>query len=132
MQQTEFNTKDSCKIASAIGYRVYRPCTAYTALYSCFSNCLQSVVPTGYRLHSLVHSTTGYRVYRPGTGYTALYSCFHNYRLHSLIQLLQQLVTECTDRVPATQQCKSYPAQPVTESSDPVHSTLLILGQVDS
>ena len=69
-----------------------------TALYTYFSNCLQSVV-------SLVHSTTGYRVYRLGTGYTALYSCFNNYRLHSLVQLLQQLVIECIDQVPATQPC---------------------------
>ena len=44
-------------------------------------------------------------MYRPGTGYTALYSCFNNYRLHSLVQLLQQLVIECTDQVPATQPC---------------------------
>ena len=80
-----------CTVASAIGYRVYRPCTSCTALYTCFSNWLQSVVPTGYWLHSLVHSTTGYRVYRPGTGYTALYT--------------QQLVTECTDQILATQPC---------------------------
>ena len=40
-------------------------------------------------------------MYRPATGYTALYSCFNNwlhsvptgYRLHSLVQLLQQLIT---------------------------------------
>ena len=38
-----------------------------------------------------------------GTGYTALYTCFNNwlqctdwYWLHSLVHLLQQLVTECT------------------------------------
>ena len=66
-----------------------------------------------------VASTTGYIVYRPGT---ALYSCFNNwlqslptrYRLHSL--------------------CTAYltplPPQLVTESSDPVHSTLLIQGQI--
>ena len=46
-------------------------------------------------------------------------------RLHSLVQLLQQLVTECTDQVPATQPWYSLPdPQLVTESSDPVHSTL--------
>ena len=38
LQEAEFNTKDSGKIASATGYRVYRPDTSYTALYSCFSN----------------------------------------------------------------------------------------------
>ena len=65
MEQAEFNTKDSCKIALAIGYRVYQLVLCYTALYTCFNKCLQSV-PTGTGLHSLLH-------------------------------LLQQLVTECTD-----------------------------------
>ena len=81
------------KLPQQLVTEVYRPCTGYTALYTCFSNCLQSVVPTGYQPHSLVHSTSGYRVYRPGTSYTAFYSCFNNYRLHSLVQLLQQVVT---------------------------------------
>ena len=49
-----------------------------------------------------------------------------------VVKLLHQLVTECTDRVPATQPCTAYPTQLVTESSDAFHSTLLILGQVDS
>ena len=49
-----------------------------------------------------------------------------------VVKLLQQLVKECTDRVPATQPYTAYLTQPVTESFDPVHSTLLILGQVDS
>ena len=54
----------------------------YTALYTCFNNWLQSVPA--------------------GTGYTALYTCFNNWLqctgwfwLHSLVHLLQQLVTEC-------------------------------------
>ena len=51
LQPAEFNTKDSCKIALAIGYRVYRP---VPATQPC----------------TLV-STTGYRVCRPGTSYTA-------------------------------------------------------------
>ena len=52
-------------------------------------------------------STTDYSV---PTGYTALYSyptigysVPTGYRLHSLVQLFQQLVTECTEGVPATQ-----------------------------
>ena len=60
-------------------------------------------------------------MYRPGTGYTALYSCFNNwlqsvptrYRLHSL--------------------CTTYPTPNWLQSHPtPVHSTVLILGQVDS
>ena len=70
LQQAEFNTKDSCKIALATIYRVYglvlatQPCTLAST--------------TGYRVYRLatqpcaVASITGYRVYRPGTGYTAL------------------------------------------------------------
>ena len=42
-----------------------------------------------------VASTTSYRV---PTGYW----------LHSLVHLLQQLVTECTDRLPAKQPCTGY------------------------
>ena len=42
-----------------------------------------------------VTSTTSYRV---PTGYW----------LHSLVHLLQQLVTECTDRLPAKQPCTGY------------------------
>ena len=45
LQQAEFNTKDSCKIALAIGYRVYRP---VPATQPC-----------------TLASTTGCRVYRP-------------------------------------------------------------------
>ena len=52
IQQAEFNTKDSCKIALSVPTS-----TGYTALYTCFNNWLQSV-PTGI-------------------GYTALYSCFN-------------------------------------------------------
>ena len=92
LQPAEFNTKDSCKIALAIGYRVYRPVPATLP-------CTLAST-TGYRVYRLVlatqpctlASTTGYRVYRPGTGYSALYSCFNSwlqsvptgYRLHSL------------------------------------------------
>ena len=32
-----------------------------------------------------------------------------------VVKLLQRLVTECTDRVPATQPCTAYPTQTVTE-----------------
>ena len=47
-------------------------------------------------------------VYLPATqpctvASTTGYSVPAEYRLHSLLQLFQQLVTECTDRVPATQ-----------------------------
>ena len=52
-----------------------------------------------------------------------------------VVNLLQQLVTECTDQVPATQPLYNLPDPDppppppppptlVTESSDPVHSTL--------
>ena len=41
-----------------------------------------------------------------------------------VVKLLQQLVIECTDRVPATQPCTAYPTQPVTEPPDLVHSTM--------
>ena len=57
--------------------------TSYTALYTCFNYWLQSVPA--------------------GTSYTALYTCLNNCLqsvptgtgLHSLVHLLQQLVTEC-------------------------------------
>ena len=50
-----------------------------------------------------------------------------------VVKLLQQLVTESTDRVPATQPLLySASPKPVTESPYLVHSTLLILGQADS
>ena len=48
--------KDNCKLASATGYRVYRPRAGYTALYNCFNNWLQSVsarVPATQPLYSL-------------------------------------------------------------------------------
>ena len=86
IQQTEFNTKDSCKIALATGYRVYRP---VPATQPC----------------TLV-STTGYRVYRPvpatqpctlASTTVTVTECTDWYWLHSLVHLLQQLVTECTD-----------------------------------
>ena len=72
IQQAEFNNKDSCKIALAIGYRVYRPVPA--------TQPCTLASTTGYRVYRLVLATqpctlaptTGYRVYRPGTGYTAL------------------------------------------------------------
>ena len=71
LQPAEFNTKDSCKIALAIGYRVYRPVLATLP-------CTLAST-TGYRVYRLVLatqpctlvSTTGYRVCRPGTSYTA-------------------------------------------------------------
>ena len=61
-------------------------------------------MPTGYRLHSLVvTSPTDYSV---PTGYIACtvalttgYSVPTGYWLHSLVHLIQQLVTECTDRL---------------------------------
>ena len=150
----------SCTVASTTAYRVYRPVTGYTVLYSCFNNCLQSV-PTRYRLYSLCTAyptpPTGYRVIQPSpfnsvlilgqvdskylqiwlqltgyrvfkspdqfTGYTALF-------LPKPVTewSLQPLVTEPTDKV------RLYSlASPklVTESTHLVHSTLLILGQVD-
>ena len=101
------------------------------------------------RIHSLVQCTPppGYRVYRPAAGITALnVQCFswlqspylvpfsHSDFQHNIVvKSLQQLGTECTNQVPAIQPLYCLPApQLVTESSDPVHSTLLSLGQVDS
>ena len=79
-----------CTLASTTGYSVPTS-TGYTALYTCFNNWLQSVPD--------------------GTGYTALYTCFNNwlqctdwYWLHSLVHLLQQLVTVYR-LVLATQSC---------------------------
>ena len=89
-----------CTLASATGYRVYRlvlvtqPCTLAST--------------TGYRVYRLVlvtqpctlASTTGYRVYRlvlvtqPCTlASTTGYRVYGWYWLHSLVHLLQQLVT---------------------------------------
>ena len=82
-------------------------------------------------------------MYQPGTSYTALYSCSNNwfhsvptgYWLHSLVQLFQQLVTECTNRVLATQpalnsllhisRLQSLPAyyQPAPRITNPRSST---------
>ena len=87
LQPAEFNTKDTgCKIALAIGYRVYRP---VPATQPC-----------------TLASTTGYRVYR----------------LHSLVHLLQQLVTvyrpllatlPCT--LASTTGCRVYRPVPATQ-----------------
>ena len=65
IQQAEFNTKDSCKIALAIGYRVYQPVPA--------TQPCTLASTTGYRVYRMVlatqsctlASTTGCRVYRP-------------------------------------------------------------------
>ena len=89
LQPAEFNTKDSYKIALAIGYRVYRPVPATlpcklasTTGYRVYRLVLATqpctlASTTGYRVYRpatqpcTVVSTTGYRVCRPGTGYTA-------------------------------------------------------------
>ena len=57
-----------------------------------------------------LHSATGYRVYLPATQpctvtSTTSYRVPTGYWLHSLVHLLQQLVTECTDQLPAKQPC---------------------------
>ena len=64
IQQAEFNTKDSCKIALAIGYRVYRP---VPATQPC-----------------TLASTTGYRVYRLVLA-TQPCTVVSTYRLQSLL-----------------------------------------------
>ena len=50
-------TTQPCTLASTTGYRVYRPGTSYTALYSCFYNWLQCTVqvPVTQLLYSLPH-----------------------------------------------------------------------------
>ena len=121
IQQAEFNTKDSCKIALATGYRVYR---LVPATQSC-----------------TLASTTGFRVYRPvpatqpcntcfnnwfqsvptGTGYTALYTCFNNWLQSvptgagytALYTCFNLPVTKSTNRVLATQSLL-YSASPPT------------------
>ena len=40
------------------------------------------------------------------------YSVPTGYRVHSLVQLFQQLVTECADQVPATQPLYNHPPPP--------------------
>ena len=76
--------KQPCTVTSITGYSMYRPATGFTALYSSL-NWLQC------------------------TGYTALYTGFNNW-LQSVPAgtgytacTLQQLVTVCTDRLPASQ-----------------------------
>ena len=149
--QHKFNTKDSCKLASATGYRVYRPGTSYTALYSCFHNCLQSA-PTRYRLHSLCAAyptQTGYRVIRPSPFNSVLILGQVDSKY---LQIWLQLVTESSNHqtsLPAIQPyfhhnrlqsdhfnhwLQSLPTRywlyslaspkPVTESTHLVHSTL--------
>ena len=96
-----------CTLASTNGYRVYQ---LVLATQPCR---LPQQLVTGYRVYRLVlatqpctlASTTGYRLQSvpAGTGYTALYTCLNNwlqvtectgwYWLHSLVHLLQQLVT---------------------------------------
>ena len=61
---------------------VYRPGTGYTALYSCFNKWLQCTDRVPATQPCTVASTT-------------CYSVLTGYRLHSLVQLLQQLVTVC-------------------------------------
>ena len=137
---------------------MYRPGTGYTALYTCFNSWLQSV-PTRYRLHSLVHLPQRLVTECTDQYYTALYTCFNNwlqsvptstgytalftcwlqnvqtdYRLNSLVQLLQQLVTVYRPAtqsytvastagysVPATQPC--IVCQLVTECTDWLQAT---------
>ena len=120
---------DSCKFVSATGYRVYRLVTSYTALYSCFSNWLQSV-PIRYWLHSLVQLTrpnwlqshpsqsiqlcvdsgvtsiyqillqpTSDKVYQPGAGYTVL----HLKRFTQTSSCLNSLVTPACQFLPVTE-----------------------------
>ena len=91
LQQAEFNTQDSGKIALATVYRVYTD---------------------WYWLHSLVHFKNWLQSVPAGTGYTALYTCFNNglqctdwYWLHSLVHLLQQQLVTVYLLVLATQPC---------------------------
>ena len=65
---------------------MYQPGTGYTALYSCFNNWLQCTDRVPATQPCRVASTTGYSIQ---TGY----------RLHNLVHLLQQLVTECTNQL---------------------------------
>ena len=116
------STQDSCKLHSATGYRVYLPATQPCTVTSTTSYR----VPTGYWLHSLVHllqqlvtectdrlpssqpytvASTGYSV--PTTQPCTLASTtgYRVYRLvlaTQLVHSLQQLVTVCTDRLPAS------------------------------
>ena len=62
LQPAEFNTKYSCKIALAMGYRVHRLHSLVHLLHQLVTECTDQ-----YWLHSLytLASTTSYRVYRP-------------------------------------------------------------------
>ena len=76
--------------------------TCYTALYTCFNNWLQSVLAGTCYTALYTCFNTGYRVYRlvlatqPCTLASTTVKCTGWYLLHSLVHLLQQLVTECT------------------------------------
>ena len=79
--------------------------TGNTVLYTCFNNWLQSVRLVLATQPCTLASTTGYRVYQPvpATQPCTLASTtgcrvYGWYWLHSLVHLLQQLVTECTNR----------------------------------
>ena len=103
--------KDSCKLHSATGYRVYLP-----AIQPCTVTSTGYRGPTGYWLHSLVHllqqlitteCTDRLLAKQPctDTSITGL-SVPTGYWPHILVvHLLQQLITECTDRLPAKQPC---------------------------
>ena len=74
--------------------------TGYTALYTCFNNWLHSVRLVLATQPRTLASTTGCRVYQlvlaKQSSSTTVTRVYGGYWLHSLVHLLQQLVTECT------------------------------------
>ena len=125
LQPAEFNTKDSCKMALAIGYRVYRPVPATQPCTLALTTGCRVYPPVPATQPCTLASTTGYRVYRPVPAtQPCIFALTTGWRVYRPVPAAQPCTLASTNRLQSVPTGNGYTAlytcfnKPVTECTD--------------